>query len=273
MRRLALISDIHGNAVGLKAVLADIARRRVDEIVCLGDVAAGGPQPREALERLRRLGCAVVRGNADEWLLGRMSADEDEEGRRLWAIVEWARGQLSDRDVAYIESFVPTIELDLGESRRLLCFHGSPRANSDRLLATTPEKELTRLLAGAAAEVLAGGHTHLQLARQLERGLLVNPGSVGLPLRASAAAGSLPAGQARLPRFAEYALVEADAAIAIKLRRVPTDVAALEEAGRLSGMPDPDWWAAGLERRIARRNALAANQVLGVSDANLFASS
>jgi predicted phosphodiesterase len=67
MRRVAFISDIHGNAVALEAVLADIARRRVDEIVCLGDVAAGGPQPGEALERLRTLGCAVVRGNADEW--------------------------------------------------------------------------------------------------------------------------------------------------------------------------------------------------------------
>jgi putative phosphoesterase len=273
MRRVALISDIHGNAVALEAVLADIARRRVDEIVCLGDVAAGGPQPREALERLRTLGCAVVRGNADEWLLGLMSADVDEEGRRLWAIVEWARRQLSDRDVAFLESFVPTIDFDLGQSRRLLCFHGSPHANSDRLLATTPEDELARLFAGAAADVLAGGHTHLQLARRLERGLLVNPGSVGLPLRASADATSLPEGQPWLPRFAEYALIEADAAIAVELRRVPTDVAALEVAGRRSGMPDPDWWAAGLTRRIARRNALAANQVPGMRDADLLASS
>jgi putative phosphoesterase len=272
MRRVALISDIHGNAVALEAVLADIARRRVGEIVCLGDVAAGGPQPREALERLQALGCTVVRGNADEWLLGPMSADEDEEGRRLRTIVEWARRQLSDRDVAFLESFVPTIELDLGQSRRLLCFHGSPRANSDRLLATTPEGALARLFAGAAADVLAGGHTHLRLVRRLERGLLVNPGSVGLPLRASAAA-SPPAGQPWLPRLAEYALIEADAAIAVELRRVPTNVAALEEAGRLSGMPDPDWWAAGLARRIARRNASAADQLLEVSDADLLASS
>lgn len=273
MTRVALISDIHGNAVALEAVLADIARRRVDEVVCLGDVAAGGPQPREALERLRALGCAVVRGNADEWLLGRLPPEEDEEGRRLRANVEWARRQLGDADVAYVESFVPTVERELGESRRLLCFHGSPRANSDRLLATTQEEELARLFADATADVLAGGHTHRQLARQLERGLLVNPGSVGLPLHVSADAGSLPAGQPRLPRFAEYALVETDAAIAVVLRRVPTDVAALEEAGRLSGMPDPDWWAAGLARRIARRNALAATQVLEVRDADLLASS
>jgi predicted phosphodiesterase len=214
-----------------------------------------------------------VRGNTDDWLLRALSADEDEDDRRLRAIVEWARRQLSDRDVAFLESFMPTIELDLGESQRLLCFHGSPHANSDRLLATTPDDELARFFAGATADVLAGGHTHLQLARRLERGLLVNPGSVGLPLRAGADASSLPAGQPWLPRFAEYALIEADAAIAVELRRVPTDVAALEKAGRLSGMPDPNWWAAGLERRIARRNALAVNQVLEVRDADLLASS
>jgi hypothetical protein len=69
-------------------VLADIGRRGTNEIVCLGDVAAGGPQPREALERLRRLGCAVVRGNADDWLLGEMPAEADEDGRRLRAIVD-----------------------------------------------------------------------------------------------------------------------------------------------------------------------------------------
>lgn len=179
MRRVALVSDIHGNAVALEAVLADIARRRVDEIVCLGDVAAGGPQPLEALARLRALGCAVVRGNADEWLLGLLSADEDEEGRRLWAIVEWARRQLSDRDVAFLESFVPTIDFDLGESQRLLCFHGSPHANSDRFLATTPEDELARFFAGATADVLAGGHTHLQFARRLERACSSIPAASG----------------------------------------------------------------------------------------------
>ncbi|MGH8985424.1 MAG: metallophosphoesterase family protein, partial [Acidimicrobiia bacterium] len=159
MKRVALISDIHGNAVALEAVLAEIRRRDVDEIVCLGDVAAGGPQPHEALQRLRRLRCAVVRGNADDWLLGEMPAEADEDGRRLRAIVEWARGQLRDADVASLESFLPTVELDLAESRRLLCFHGSPQANSDRLLATTPDEELARLVAGAAADVLAGGHT------------------------------------------------------------------------------------------------------------------
>jgi hypothetical protein len=106
VKRVAPISDVHGNTVALEAVLADIGRRGTNEIVCLGDVAAGGPQPREALERLRRLGCAVVRGNADDWLLGEMPAEAHEDGRRLRAIVDWARGQLRDADVVYLESFL-----------------------------------------------------------------------------------------------------------------------------------------------------------------------
>jgi len=258
MKRVALIADVHGNAVALEAVLADIAQRGVAEIVCLGDVAAGGPQPREALERLRALGCAAVRGNADEWLLGGPSVEDGEDRRRLRAIIEWARGQLSPGDLAYLASFAPTVELDLGRSRRLLCLHGSPRASSDRVLAITPEEELARLLDGAAATILAGGHTHLHLVRRLGAGLLVNPGSVGLPLGAGADVPSLAVSRPRLLRFADYALIEADAAFAVELRRVPVDVGALARAGGISGMPHEDWWAEGLERRIARRNALAA---------------
>jgi predicted phosphodiesterase len=60
--RVALISDIHGNLVSLEAVLADIDREGVDQIVCLGDVAGLGPQPREILARLQALGCICIMG-------------------------------------------------------------------------------------------------------------------------------------------------------------------------------------------------------------------
>ena len=49
--RVGLFSDVHGNAVGFDALLADLERCPVDRLVCLGDVAQGGPQPAECLER------------------------------------------------------------------------------------------------------------------------------------------------------------------------------------------------------------------------------
>src|SRR5919197_887324 len=102
MKRLALISDIHGNKVALDAVLAHLARRGVDEIVCLGDIAAGGPEPREVLARLRELGCHIVRGNADGWLLDGLPGGRSEATRRLAETVAWARAQLGDHDLAYL---------------------------------------------------------------------------------------------------------------------------------------------------------------------------
>ena len=66
---IAVISDIHGNLPGLEAVLNDIEEVGAEQIVCLGDVAGFGPQPREALASIKALGCPVVMGNADMEML------------------------------------------------------------------------------------------------------------------------------------------------------------------------------------------------------------
>ena len=66
--RVAVISDMHGNDLAFEAVEVDIQQQRVDRIVCLGDAVQGGPQPAAVLQRLRRLNCPVVIGNADAWL-------------------------------------------------------------------------------------------------------------------------------------------------------------------------------------------------------------
>jgi predicted phosphodiesterase len=91
-------------------------------------------------------------------------------------------------------------QIPLAEGVELRCFHGSPRSFDDVLVATTPEAELDRLLAGAEAAVLAGGHTHLPLLRRWRQSLLLNPGTVGVMRAADARAGR------KLP-WAEYALV------------------------------------------------------------------
>jgi predicted phosphodiesterase len=67
--RIALLSDVHGNGVALRAVIADIERRGVDRVVCLGDVATLGPEPVESIAALRDLGCDCVLGNHETFLL------------------------------------------------------------------------------------------------------------------------------------------------------------------------------------------------------------
>jgi predicted phosphodiesterase len=239
--RIAIISDIHGNLVAFEAMLDDIARQRVDRIVCLGDVAAFGPQPEEVVARLREIGCPVVMGDADATLLTPEAPATDELFRRLQEIDAWAVARLSPSDREYIAAFQPTISIALDGDATLLCYHGSPQSFKDPIRATTSDDDLTRLFAGFDARFYAGGHTHIQMLRRFGASLVLNPGSVGLAYDRVPAPGAT----VRNPPWGEYAILTvAGSSFGVALRRVPFDVAALLRAARENGMPHADWWCA-----------------------------
>ena len=62
MTRVALISDLHSNLVAVRAVLADIRRTGVDQIICLGDVANLGPAPNAVIENSGRTRLPLYHG-------------------------------------------------------------------------------------------------------------------------------------------------------------------------------------------------------------------
>jgi putative phosphoesterase len=234
--RVGLISDVHGNLLALDAVLADLDAERLDRVVCLGDVCFG-PQAHECLERIRGLGCPIVLGNWDSWSIEGFPPADDPVGIMLYEIgAFWAR-QLTSDDQAFVRTFVPTLEVPLDRRTKMLCFHGSPHSFSDWIFATTPDEELEPLFAGTEAQVLVGGHTHLQLLRRFGRQLVVNPGSIGQPFS------QWWPRPIRVAHWAEYGIVEFDGGhLKVDLRRVPYDVDALLEIFADSAMPHAHWW-------------------------------
>ncbi|MCX5656589.1 MAG: metallophosphoesterase family protein, partial [Planctomycetota bacterium] len=62
---LAIISDIHSNTEALTAVLADIAARGIEQIVCLGDVVGYGPEPCQCVDLVRQRAMFTLMGNHD----------------------------------------------------------------------------------------------------------------------------------------------------------------------------------------------------------------
>jgi len=237
--RIAIISDMHGNCVALDAVLADLRRDTLDQVVCLGDAIQGGPQPAQVVARLRDLGCPVVMGNADSWLLtGEETGDENipaERLRKMNEVRDWSLAQLSGDDRAFIARFQPTVEIPLGAGRNLLCFHGSPKSFDDVILPTTPEAEFQVLLGAFAAHVLTGGHTHMQQIRRIgaSDSFFFNPGSVGF-----AYSHEQPDEHFRADPWADYAVLTSEGGrLALEFRRVPFDVPALITVYRASGRP------------------------------------
>ncbi|WP_284617972.1 metallophosphoesterase family protein [Aquabacterium humicola] len=246
--KLALLSDVHANLVALDAVLDELRREGITQLVCLGDMIQGGVQPAQTVQRLRELGCPIVMGNADAWLLsGRMTGTEDFEDERLAALDaarQWTLDQLDAQDRAFIGAFRPTVEIALGGTHRLLACHGSPTDFDQFLLPTTPEEEFQRHLAPWADAIVAGGHMHLQFIRRLRDGFFFNPGSVGVAYRHAQAGPEI-----RLDPWAEYAVLRLhEGRPALEFRRVPFDVEALRAAWRRSDRP-------GAERALAQYDA------------------
>jgi predicted phosphodiesterase len=247
--RVAVFSDIHGNALGLDTALVDMGSQRIDRMVCLGDAIQGGPQPAQTVARLRELGCPVVMGNADHWLLTGDEAGESEPAsQELLDVRAWSLGQLSAEDRAFIQGFQPTVEIDLDGGKKLLCAHGSPTSFNDIILPATPEDEFRRYLGVYAPHILTGGHTHTQFVRRLEDNFFFNPGSVGF-----AYLQPQPEDDFHADPWAEYAILTVEnETIGLEFRRIPYDQERMMEIYRSSGRPYAEKAAAQYQ---PRRNA------------------
>jgi predicted phosphodiesterase len=218
--RVALLSDMHGNAVAFRAALADLEEHSPDLIVALGDVAQGGPQPRECVDLLRDLGCRCVFGNSDEFLLTLdLGAEQAEDLERLMDTAQWSREQLGEDGLEFLRGFEPTVQVG-----RVLCCHATPSSNEDVVLPETPPEQVGAL----EADAVAAGHVHQQLLRRFDRTLWFCVGAVGVG------------------RWCEYALVD-DESLAIEFRRIPFDVDELIATARAKDFPYFDRWVESWE--------------------------
>lgn len=230
--KIALISDIHGNASALCAVLADLAPEAVDRVICLGDLLASGPQPDLVLKMLKDVRAEILMGNTDERLLNPVSMDDlDDHVRKIVDTESWIRQTLPASELAPLAAAPMTLTVELDNGLRLLCCHGSPRSLTDRLVAELDDPQLEQAFSGHRFDLLAAGHTHLSLLRHYGRSLLINPGSVGSSI-----------GQGPI---ASYALLRTvGSRVSIDFRRVHYDVQPSIAAALSNGMPHGEWWAA-----------------------------
>ena len=178
---------------------------------------------------LRDLGCRCLLGNHDEVMLVPELARSYSEHELVLASVDATRAALSEAELSFIRTFTPTLALDGG----VFLYHGTPRSNTEDLLATTPDALVDEMLQGIQARLLAGGHTHLQMLRQHRGRLIVNTGSLGQPFEAFASHGP-----PRILAQAEYAIVDVQArSTSVDLRRVELERQAL--AAEVDGWDNP----------------------------------
>lgn len=237
--RIAFVADMHGNAIGLDAVVADLERDDVDEVVSLGDVAQGGPQPAEVVDRLRALGWRCVFGNSDELLLTfDLGAEEVDaaEAARIVDVLTWSAEQLGPERLDFLHAFEPTITLDV-EGRTVVCCHATPTSNEEVIVPETPAENLEQAL--GSADVVACGHVHRQWLARVGPSLWFCAGSAGLVYDHRRMDDAQP-----FEPWAEYAVLTAtDDRFSVEFRRVEFDASSVAAATRASGMPHAEDFA------------------------------
>lgn len=231
--RYAFLADVHANAAALTAVLRDIERYGgVAEIMCLGDTVGYGPDPHECIELLRSSQVVAVSGNhdlavLDKLDLGYFSPDAARAAR-------WTTARLSASDRDYLGG-LPAM-LVRGE---FTLVHGSPRQPAWEYLISLGSARHNFAYFNTPCCLV--GHSHLPLIFKQQGveavsvqfatsvGLvlgngryIINPGSVGQPRDGD-------------PR-ASYAVYDSDDRV-LRLRRVPYDIAAVQERFLRAGLP------------------------------------
>ncbi|WP_062048029.1 metallophosphoesterase [Bacillus sp. JCM 19034] len=181
MKRIALISDIHGNVPALEAVLEDIGARTIDELICLGDLVGKGPESKKAVDLIRQHCDHVVMGNWDDFITKPTDYD----------VIKWHQKQLSEHDFDYLRSLPHSYEFWLS-GQLIRVFHASPRSVYERIqpwdaieerLSLLQNSNLTENIAGITEpNVIAYGDIHNAYIQHHNRQTIINVGSVGNPL-------------------------------------------------------------------------------------------
>ncbi|QKS71143.1 metallophosphoesterase family protein [Paenalkalicoccus suaedae] len=219
MKKIAVISDIHGNMHALQAVLADIKSQYIDEIVVLGDLAFRGPHPNECVDLVKKHARYVIKGNADEWAVRGIHEGEVPEHVLDGMRTEQAftHSQLTEENLTYLHSLPETLELPLTNKKQLFVFHATPDSLFEVVPSDASNEKLLKLIASnERANLFAYGHIHVAHQRTINGKLVFNTGSVGLPFDGD--------------NRASYAIVHAKDDVQLTLRRVSYDIDAAVEA-------------------------------------------
>lgn len=232
--KLAIISDIHGNLEALQAVLADIDRLAISDLICLGDCIGYGPDSEEVMAVIRNRSIPMIIGNHELAVGDKRYLNWFNPNARI--SVEKAIANLSDQSVKMIKA-LPT-SIVTGQCRFV---HGYPPDDAKEYLFQKRPHQLIKTFKAMKERVCFVGHTHdLELVRfdgrQVERvvlkqGLtqllpdmqyLINVGSVGQPRDGD--------------NHAKYVIYDAEKET-IEVKFIAYDISATVEKIKAAGLP------------------------------------
>ncbi|WP_160717880.1 metallophosphoesterase family protein [Chitinophaga solisilvae] len=240
-KRIAVISDIHGNLPALIAVLEDIQHFPADIIYCLGDLTDAAPWHNEVISTIRSLAIPTIMGNHDERIafdhpVHPLSKHGPEEQVARLAAINYTKATITADNKMFLSHLPHHIRFEAG-GKHFLLVHGSADSNDEYLYDTHNAATLQQMLSQQQADIMVCGHTHISYLRTLPDGKqVINTGSVGRTKEQDGKATYL------------QIVIHEDTSIQYTLRKVTYNIK--ETADGIRSSEIPDFYADLLEKII-----------------------
>jgi predicted phosphodiesterase len=180
--RFLCISDIHGHADALAAVLATAERRGFSKLLVAGDLCFPGPAPLDTWRRLLASNAVCVQGVGDRALatvdVNNLRATSEHDRARLDRL-RATRGELGELILARLAKLPKTLRIPIETGGEILLVHGSPLDPSEPISHDMTDEEMSALVADDPADIIICGASHVPFDRQIGDTRIINVGSVG----------------------------------------------------------------------------------------------
>lgn len=186
--KIGVISDIHSNYLALNAVLEEFDKKKIDKIICCGDIIGIGPNPEETVQLLMRKKekLIIVTGNHEQYLIEGLPKEIHEDKRKMSLEErqnhEWNHSKLSKESRKFINemSIFENIKI---ENKKIHIVH-YPRNIDNKYkkhIKSPTINECEELFNNIEADIFLYGHTHTVNVNNKEHKWYINPGALGCP--------------------------------------------------------------------------------------------
>jgi phosphodiesterase family protein len=167
---IAIVSDIHGNFPALEAVMQDIKKYNVKQIVSLGDIGGYYPFINEVIENLKKYNVINIVGNHDRYII-----DDTECPRSNSANIclRYQKSIITSENRDWLKKSIGKYEIN-----NISMVHGGWVNNEDEYITKIKDDYFKKL----HFKYFFCGHTHVQkYIKMMCNKEFINPGSVGQP--------------------------------------------------------------------------------------------
>ena len=163
--KIAILSDIHGNATALEAVVADAKTQGASEYWLMGDIFLPGPGANDLVALLKELPItASVRGNWDDCVLEALDGQyglEDPQEVQLLRMTQYLMERMDPATIDWLRS-LPMLEKREVDGLRFSLSHNLPNKNYGGDLLVENDTEKFDQLLDDEVDVAVYGHVHKQ---------------------------------------------------------------------------------------------------------------